>query len=715
MPYSDNMYSMEDDSSDGEDYARQLSPTDGDSNGSSSNISPHVPNILISDPTLAQRAEIGAETKAQEADKERLLNSQTDLGGHHSQATGQPEQSPTAAFGSPQHYYSSITYSQSSASRTSLPRLSSQAQTPVYADAPPAYTPSPISPFPSASPSQHNRIRNYSTFSIAMGQSDVENERLLGSQPESMGPPVDEESGMPTWVRRARRRLPTWLSWKYALLALLILIVSIVLLSTSVFSSSRPNKGNDTSKRPTKPINNGTSPEEPVEHEPLFQPTYCDGKQHRFNDQILALDFERARNLTFKETGYKHAGVSTVRVRGQVNVRKLNKGDKPRLVLEIVTNDPDLHLYTSIDENLQAIEVSIPEKHESSIAGQTPCVEMMGTIWVPEEAEIGTLSIRATHLDVLLFDDVTLHVADYTSISSVVGDINSGASKSVSYENMDVESSNRPDFKFVPAKDSYVFDSRIIEVSTISGKIDGNWPLYDMLGLHTTSGVVKVSITPKEKLETQPKPAVLSLSSISGAISAVEPIHKHGQIPLRDYLVDVKSTSGSIQGALAFGPGITLRSISSSLAFNLLPVVNADKLSPQEPAQLETTTTSGATAVRILKPIWFDGNDKTAAAATSKGAVVEQMSRGLDCLEAVHTSIRGNIELHYPQSWVGSLYAEAISGQIRAKGKDLEIIKQPGGWPGSKMEARKGPVGQASTIKVHTSFGNVEAIVGDER
>ncbi|KAI3317610.1 hypothetical protein HD806DRAFT_541076 [Xylariaceae sp. AK1471] len=724
MPYSDNMYSMNDDS-DGEDYASHLSPTDGYF-PASSNVTPRIPNIFVPDPTLEQRTETGAESKAREADEERLLSSQTDSRSRHSESSfarpsGRLGQATTSTSASSLHHHHSVTYSQSSAPQTSSPVFSNRAQsTSVYADAPPAYSPSPISPISSQSTSQQGHARNYNTFgnSDIMGAPGVENERLLGSQPESMGAPVDEECDTPAWASQVRRRIPAWLSWKYALLALVVLIVSVAFLA-GLSSSHSTKGGNDTITRPTMPVDK--EPQEqvpddsnnPDESESPFQPTYCEGEQHRYNDQILSLDFERSRNITFEETGQSHSGSIGVRVGGQIIIRRLKEGGDPRMVLEIATNEPDLRLHTSLDADLQAIRVNVPDRYENTVPGQHPCVEMRGTVWVPENAEIGILSIRAIHLDVLLLDDLSLRVVDYSELSSVVGDIRSGASKPASYKNSNAVFSD-PGHAFVPAKDSYVFDSRVIEVSTTSGKIEGNWPLYDVLGLHTTSGNVQVSITPEEELADNPKPAVLSLSTISGAISAAEPDERR-RIPQRDYLVDIKSTAGSVRGALAFGAGITVHSTSSDVTLDLLPVINIDEITPEKPAQLETVTTSGATAVRIVEPILFDGNGKTISAGTFEdGVLVDLTSRALDCLEATHRSTSGNIGLRYPQSWEGTLYAVTTSGQLIAKGKDLKIIKYAGGWPGSKMEARKGPVGKKSTIQVHALLGTMDTIIGDE-
>ncbi|TGJ80690.1 hypothetical protein E0Z10_g8057 [Xylaria hypoxylon] len=727
--------------SDGEDYANQLSPSNGQSPASSSNQTPYIPNIFIPDPTLQQRIETGAESKAREADEDWLLSPQTESRRHSaessfSRSSSRLEQAATATSELlPHHHHHhhhrhhrEITYSQSSASQSASQVFSNRAWPPsVYSEAPPAYSPSPVSLTPSGITSQQDRPRNYSTFGISriMGTSEVEGERLLGHQPESMGAPADEESATPAWARGVRRHLPAWLNWKYGLLALAALIVSITVLS-GIASSSHSDKGHDSITPPASPVDKEPEvqiPDGSESPELPGQESFCQGGQHRYDDQILSLDFERSQNLTFRETGYRHSGSVGVRVGGQINVRRLTDGGDPRMVLEIVTNEPDLRLYTSLDAEMQEIRVSVPETYETSVSGQRPCVEIKGTIWVPQGAEIGILSLRAIHLGILLFDDLSLQVADYTELSSVAGSITAGASESNSHEKNTGASLSNPDYTFVPAKDSWAFDSRVIEVRTTSGSIDGNWPLYDLLGLHTTSGSIQVSITPEEELENYPKSAVLSLSTISGSISATEPVHDPDRIPRRDYLVDVKSTSGSLKGALAFSAGITVHSTASSIALDLLPVINIDKINARNPAQLETVTTSGGTAVRVLEPKYFDGNGKALGTTTETSAghdtnddkeILTEASRVLDCLEATHKSTSGSVGLRYPQTWEGVISAETTSGRLVARGKDLKIIKSSGGWPGSMMEGRKGTAGKKSTIQVHVLLGSMDALIGDE-
>lgn len=550
-----------------------------------------------------------------------------------------------------------------------------------------------------------------------MGVADsIENERLLGRDPESMGQPEDGDlSHTPHWTRRVRRRLPTWLTWKTAVLGLIVLIVTIGLLASSFRIFKEDDHKKTIGAEPVKQIPPGSEKEpvtDPGADEPVvaspFEPSYCRDAQYRYHDQILSLDFDRNHNISFSQDTHAQSGTSRVRVAGQVNVRRLDAGGSPRLVLEVATNDHNILLNVYADEHAQAMKVSVPQKYEpSQPGGNKACVEMRATIWVPEDADIGELALRVAQLDILAFDDLSLHVNSYARIESIIGDVRSGVDSRLSY-NESRFTPNVPDYTFVPARTSYVFDARVIEVSSTSGDITGNWPLYDMLGLHTTSGTVTVSVTPHNESETDPKAAVLSVSTISGFIQVTQPIMSPEQIPLRDYLVDVQSKSGGIQGALAFGAGIDLKTASSDIALNLLPVVNVDQVSAANPAQLETATTSGTTAVRVMEPLWF-------GASGPGPGYWPAAPRPLDCLEAIHKSTSGSVGLRYPQAWEGTLTASALSGSLNIRGKDVRITRPAGIYPGSRLEARKGNSDSGSLIDVKTLSGSMNAIIGDER
>lgn len=74
---------------------------------------------------------------------------------------------------------------------------------------------------------------------------------------------------------------------------------------------------------------------------------------------------------------------------GQINIRRLESGGGPRLVLQVATNEPDLLLDVNSDEELQAMKITVPKKYSASIGGQQPCIEMKATVWVPGGKDIG--------------------------------------------------------------------------------------------------------------------------------------------------------------------------------------------------------------------------------------------------------------------------------------------------------------------------------------
>ncbi|KAI0145300.1 hypothetical protein GGR57DRAFT_304142 [Xylariaceae sp. FL1272] len=728
MQRGDNLYSMNDDSDSEEQH--ELSPTDGYFQGPSSHVTPRVPNVSVFDPTIEQRSELERTPKGKEEEEEERRTSSERHPDNRPSGSSAPEvhrQAPASAFTSP---LAQRTHSQSSASQTPFHTYPARARSSsLYSEAPPAYTPSHTCPISSlVNSSQQEQSSNYSTFinsnspshspshshsrdnssaNITMGvPPPTESDRLLMPQPQSMGPPGDEESGDTSWARRTRRWLPAWLGWKTALLALIIFIAVVVALTKRGSSH-----GNDSTIRPDP--NGRTGP-------PPFESTHCSGKQYGFHGQELVLEFDRAQNVSFSETLHKHSGPTSVHVGGQVHVRKLTKGTgQPRIVLEAATNDPNLKLEIVLDSFTQLIKVSVPDKHDYLSTGDQPCVTMRATIWVPEDAEIGTLSVDVVHLAIILFDDLSIHVADSTKLSSISGNIDSGSLEAASNQN-DFTVSSDSDFRFIPNSDEYVLDSRIIEVSTISSKISGNWPLYDSLTLGSKSGDIRVSITPKDELTSKPEAPMLSVKTVSGAVQLAEPINNPKQIPLRNYIVYLQSVSGAINTNLAFSSEMIVRSTSDAISLDLLPVLNVDEFSPDSPAKLRTSTTSGTTTVNIREALWFDASGKSLLDTIITPVLGEGImpskskAKKLNCVDSFHKSASGNVGFRYPQSWVGYLTADSISGHLTARGKDLEIVKYPGGWLGSSMEARKGPKEKGSNVQVHTVSGGMDATFGDE-
>jgi hypothetical protein len=274
---------------DGED-PHLFSPTDGyfgTATGSSletvvpvSSQVPHVPNVLVDDPSL-QRS--GSEGKAKEAEQERLDNAQGDSSLDDGYTAVYPSQAAAASRNGGSTGYTTTPTRQSTAPRSqstatyytppSSTRISHVASPSSYttysarrsvhlgehhpfppSEAPPAYTPSPTSP------SNTQRFGDYRTFSQArdatvnMGRPE-ETQGLL-AHPESMrdhnSDGLDEENA--DWrgrMGRARRHV-NWGCCKIVLIALVLLFLTSGFL-TGVVSGMR---GNVSITRPCR-INTG--------------------------------------------------------------------------------------------------------------------------------------------------------------------------------------------------------------------------------------------------------------------------------------------------------------------------------------------------------------------------------------------------------------------------------------------------------------------------
>lgn len=227
-----------------------LSPTDGYfrmTQPPSAHV-PHVPNIWVRDPSLAQ--ESTAHSKAREAQQERI-RSEDSSAGLQSQRSA-----PSSAFDDPRPAQGSVGDAHHLPSSSPFPpyhltTTNSYAQhAPRHVaydhrhlitpgEAPPAYTPSPTSS--STSPSSPN---NYSTFSPQSQPATVmghdESQGLLAREPQSMGNPDDTSDESPFcsryWTSRGLRQR-TLRGAKFVFVGILLFIVTLGFLTSSISSA----------------------------------------------------------------------------------------------------------------------------------------------------------------------------------------------------------------------------------------------------------------------------------------------------------------------------------------------------------------------------------------------------------------------------------------------------------------------------------------------
>ncbi|KAF9878476.1 hypothetical protein CkaCkLH20_03968 [Colletotrichum karsti] len=658
-PYSDNLYSADDSDLEGPDddnLDAHLSPTDGYFQSSSSSAGnlyppqqtqeherrdtwdnvtdatlptsagvPHVPNVLVQDPSLQK----GASSKDHEAREETRLN--TSFAPQSTSAVDDFYDGASTiadSVATPSHTtYTSAAQSSSSYTPYS-PSTDAPLRTPqthprrglysqpsslfrIPREAPPAYTPSPTSPL-SSSPTE---FRNYQTFNT-MGAPE-EARHLLGRDPESMGDePYDEDPRPQPWRERVLKRFP-WASrrtLKMVLFALLMFSIFVGFLS--MMSGTANQSPKSPSKEPAKqfdpvtglPIKDGPeAPAQPSDPTKPSQPGHpglerplpwkpqdiCAKAEHRFETKVFDLSFAPEKTLSVLQTvesdtpsrGYQPHVSGNFIVR-----RQLSDAPGPSIELEVVSNDESLKVEVEWESSIQQLKIKSPQRVEWN-QPLRPCMTIRATVWVPENADINVFKLAALHLGVQLNDDLAISVKDTLEIRTYAGDVR------------------------VPVDSvaSYRLDSRNIVVQTISGDIAGTWPLYDSLKIGSESGDIAAGVVPKPVLESRPLPAVLEVTSVSGDVVVQEPLKEATAsakpdtvIPPRDYYTSIDTKSGRIKAYVAFSTVAAITSVSGDITGVALPVYDVSLLKSVPEPELHTKTKSGSIVFEVLEPMWVE-------------------------------------------------------------------------------------------------------------
>ncbi|KAM0361572.1 hypothetical protein ACHAPZ_003126 [Fusarium culmorum] len=693
-PYSDNLYSAD---SDGEPDA--LSPTDGyfhASSESSSSRSPHVPNVLVEDPTQLSR-----DDKAREAERERLLlntggssgreeRGESTASSHERQASAE---NPIAATPQPQPQPRS--YSQ---------RISTFAHS---VDAPPAYSPSPTSP---------NTVNNYQTFtSVATMGRPEETQPLVAHShvPESMSDPSPNPGQSPSrWenIRDFIARLNLRRKLKTFLASLLIFSVVFMIFSSFTLQSSHgPNQVKERGKFTWSPSRT------------------CPKAAHRTGTVTKDINIQPSRDLSVVQTVKDIRGHEgwTTHISGEVILRPTDKSSPAKIEIEVLSNTDGLNVEVDIDETMQFIEVVVPRKMAHSTSKSTPCIQVRVSIWVPQGSVINNLTLNTAQFDVIIDPGVTLGALGGVNIRTASGDVTTPGLDGTS-----------------TGKDAapYNLSSREIRIHTASGDVKGWYPLYDLLDIGTASGDVTTSIGPKPVNPQDVKSATFKVRSASGTITIDEPIagaqkapRPDREFPPRDYIVDIITASGDIKANVAASSSASFKSQSGDLQLQIWPVLDSSLMTgvtSLASPNLVTDTKSGDTSVKLLEPLWtspatigstipplepYDpksGRDPYFI-LTEESETESSVSKPVfGLLQSKHKSISGNVKLSYPASWEGILYAQSMTGSQHYQGRDLKITRE-GGTFMNIIRGRKGTKGYSS-LEVETVSGDQEAQIGEK-
>jgi len=237
------------------------------------------------------------------------------------------------------------------------------------------------------------------------------------------------------------------------------------------------------------------------------------------------------------------------------------------------------------------------------------------------------------------------------------------------------------------------FNSRHITVETTSGRIEGTYPIYDILKLSSGSGAISVDVYPEAVLKSAPAPATLDINTSSGRIEVRSPVRDPSATYPREYITRVKSMSGDIQGDFYVGSTGTFHTASGRIQLVIKPVMPATSDDDDDNTKnvFRTDSMSGATQVTLLEPL-FVLPSITASELSELTADndMELYKSKLRTFFSVHKSTSGRVEIHYPPQWIGHIAATTVSGRIEVSGEGVEVIKRDNGWVHKKLEARKG-------------------------
>lgn len=379
-----------------------------------------------------------------------------------------------------------------------------------------------------------------------------------------------------------------------------------------------------------------------------------------------------------------HGDDRSPRIFGDVIVRPTDS-KKGKIDVEIITNHPDLDFdvsYNSGHHQKLRIETAsdIPWTENRS-----PCVQMRITLWVPEEAGLNVLNVDTTQLDITVADGLSLAAGSGLSFSTVSGNI--------------LFPDHTPNSKEVPFK----LASREISIKTVSGDVQGWFPLYDLLRVETTSGDVKIDHAPQPAESDKTGFARYIVKSVSGLLKLKQslrpdPSSRKINIPKRAYTTDIETTSGDIAADLVIGETTNVKTVSGSLKLEFLPIVPADADAGN--FFLRTESMSGNLRLNIADPIEFDRDN-----------LKKYRESDLKHLRSEHKAISGNMNMKYPVSWEGKLTGKAISTSWNIHGKGVQVIRR-GGFMSKEIQATKGD--GKSTIDIGEMSGNVEVLLGED-
>ncbi|KAI9641315.1 hypothetical protein NHQ30_010117 [Ciborinia camelliae] len=654
MPDSDNLSSPNDDSGndwDGHD-SDALSPADGYFNSN------QIPQNMISDPTVSQQDKSKSREAREESPRDseipsiRRMSSYTDASAHAIQ------------------HRQTHSHSLPASSHRSCDNSFSQHQ-PFFDQPPPAYIAS-VESSPVSAQGQHTPA-NYNTFS------QHRLEEGLRREPQGMGGPADDSEmneRTPLWRYRTQKKT----SFRREIITKVILVGLVLAIVATILNTIFSRRSNSDSimgggpKFPN-PIHTGGP--------------YC---QNISESEQTTFEIPNASGLVVLQDFYKqdfpHNGRKVITA-GEVRIRNLpsnSHNGKAHFTVDVKLSDPELSVIKTWNEDDGTLKISTPRFAHPGTHDR-PCISVEITAWVPEHAKISNVFFDLVTLSIRLFGDVNIKVSGDTVLKTVSGYVDFTKPLSLSSNQASITASG---FQSVTNAE---FDSRRIIIETVSGRIEGAYPLYDLLKLSSQSGTIGVDIHPKPVLESAPAPATLDIHTASGGIEVQSPIKIPQATHPREYITRVESISGTIQGDFFIGSMGSFKTSSNTIQLVAKPVLPATSDDEGQRNEFSTFSVSGSTHVTLLDPLFIlppTGQTYKEPIDSNHYSSIQVYNSKLRTFHSTHRTTSGGIEAYYPSTWIGNIEAKTISGRIEVEGKGIEIVKRNDGWGFKRIKARKG-------------------------
>ncbi|TGO31709.1 hypothetical protein BHYA_0427g00030 [Botrytis hyacinthi] len=703
MSYSDGLFNSESNPGNNwnEDDGDELSPTDGYFNSN------QIPQNMILDPTLSQE---GDKSDVQDAKgnfprdgdipSTPQMPSHTNASSHASQPP-RHSQTPSNSFHASSYLRGDNFFPE---------------HQPFFEQPPPAYIASAASS-PVSAQGQHTPI-HYNIFS------QHRLEEGLPREPQSMGgpagnPEIDERT--PFWLGRTPKKIFFRREIITKALGLgLALTIAAVMLSEILTGKSNPDSNMGGGPKFPNPIRDGGS--------------YC---QHVSRSEQTTFEIIDVAGLVVIQEFYQrespHHGLE-VKTAGEVRIRNLprdSNGGKAHFTVEVKFSHPELSVLKTLNELDGSLKISTPNFANLDIH-ENPCISLEITAWIPEDVEIFKIFFDLVTLSIRVFDDVNVKIVKDATLKTTSGHVRfpNDSTSSVSHASLSTRNEQ---------KTHYDFDSRHIVVETVTGRIEGTYPLYDLLKVSSQSGAIGIEIKPQPALESAPAPAILDIRTSSGRIEVSSPVKDAKATYLREYITRVKSLSGAIQGDFFVGSTGTFDTASSRIQLLVRPVLSAtsDDDDDESRNEFSTHSVSGNTHVTLLDPLFTlpstNGNVRNIAIEStpnshdspftpilidfSSSSSFQAYKSKLRTVHSTHKTSSGRIEAYYPLAWIGNIEAKTISGRIELEGKGIDIVERHDGWGYKNVKARKGVERDedGSSVKLETLNAAIALRISEAR